>query len=66
MHGGDEELEMGLFEADALAALVVENKGLHEDLRIARLQGREWQSQCAALKREVKALRKLLEKKASA
>ncbi len=58
----DDEVEMGLFEHDALVALVSENTALKEDLRIARLQGREWQGQCAALKREVKALRKMLEK----
>lgn len=62
----DEELEMGLFEHDAFVALVAETAALKEDLRIARLQGREWQGQCAALKREVKALRKMLEKKESA
>lgn len=58
----DEELEMGLFEHDALVALVAETAALKEDLRIARLQGREWQSQAAQLKKEVKMLRKFMEK----
>lgn len=33
-------------------------KQLEADLLLARIQARDWQSQCADLKREVKALRK--------